>query len=95
MKHDYSIIRFSKHATENQALLENRDYHTLCVIQDAFGTVEPNALASLVMRGEAFPINPAWQCCQGEEWYREQGHKISYPEVVLNQQGDQWFETVR
>jgi hypothetical protein len=83
MKSDYSVIRFTKHIEENRALLENRDYHTFCVIQDALGSVSPETISRLVMRGEAFPINPAWPCCQGEEWYRNAGHDISYPESVI------------
>ena len=78
MKHNYSPITFTPDADENVELLANRDYHTLCVIHDAFGSTHPMTLATMTLRGETFTINPAWDTCMGSEWYRNASQAL-YP----------------
>lgn len=73
---DYTVIRFTADPAVNKALMAKRDYHTLCVIHDCFGTHHPETLAGIAARGEMFPINPSWPCCQGEAWYREQSKAL-------------------
>lgn len=86
MKWDYSYIRFGTNASENAKLLENRDYHTFCVIHDCFGTHHPETLAGIAARGEIFPVNPAWPCCMGEKWYKTASALLS-PEFFRDAYG--------
>lgn len=75
MKHDYSTMTFSADAEINKVILHNRDYHTLCVIQDASGYSSAEGLAQWVRTGKAFAIEPKWPCCRGEAWYRAQAER--------------------
>lgn len=71
MKYDYSIIVLPETEEGIQTILDRIDYHTHCVIADCSGYHHAAGLVKWVKSGKSFPINPAWPCCQGEEWYRQ------------------------
>lgn len=70
-RYNYGMIRFTTDIEANKKELQDRDYHTLCVLKDALGTVSPEKLAKMAERGETFMIDPNWPCCRGEAWYRD------------------------